>query len=588
MFEFNKLTKLEKIENNIYNQQCFQEIMVETRKSQELGEITPPFAGLAGLSIVAWIFFGIFTRFDDDKFYFTLTMFLSGVLAAYQLRHSRVNRNPVQRGAVAIFVMVWLAIFTFTKESSSLEYESYSYTLKQVEFVALLPLALIWVPPYNPEKFFGLTEIEDSDKVHAIWRGAVLFLILINIINLEGHWYSEYLEFLILLPMINETVKLQRMSEDRMPVLTLFIQTEMTEKFAVPISMMKSVFFLMVAFLFEILNSRLWLLIILGYFTAGMMWGISSLVPKEMKSDNDSKDDFAESVREFFGAEESKGGRKRKRRRDKRKEKKAIEKSMKEGLVKLKESETADKTTDLVISKSNKLSTDLANGSIQEKAHALGKRVRSGIEKPYYTLNHILSTLKEEDFSEAWRVAKDGFVFPSTRGKWSPGKGLILFPVELEKYDYRRSNEVLLLGFNRPFESKEGGFKMEFGGESKSNARITDNSIRFGEFEFNTRSLIVTQDQWDEIKTKLEVVTQDDDISHTGFKTLNQMQEVLASLSDKWLEVRLTAQEAAVNFIAGLLGSSEPIFIPREGLDTPSYPEIEGNIVDTTVEEEDN
>lgn len=549
--------------------------MVKEQESQALSEITPPFAGLAGLSILAWIFFGIFTRFDDDKYYFTLAMFIGGILAAYQLRYSRVNRNPVQRGAVAIYVMVWLAIFTFTRESSVIEYSDYSLSLKQVEFIALLPLALVWVPPYNAEKFFGIMELEDNDKLHAIWRSSALILIIINIANFEGEWYWTYLEFIILIPMINETIKLQRASEDKLPVLTLFIQTEIGDKFAVPFSMMKSVFFLMIAFLFEILNSRFWLMIILGYFAAGLMWGMASVIPKEMKSaDDESKDEFANNVRSFFGAEEKKGRRRRNRRKDKKKD------------VKL---EIPTRSTELITTKSNELSTNLADGSIQEKAHALGKRVRTGLETPYYTLNHILSTLKEEDFSEAWRVPKDGITFPSNRGKWSPGKGLILFPVELENYDYRRTNEILLLGFNRPIQSKDGGFKMEFGGDSsKSNAKITDNSIKFGEFEFNTRSLIVTHEQWDEIKPKLELVTQEDDISHTGFKTLNQMREVLASLSDKWLEVRLTAQEAAVNFVAGLLGSSEPVFVPREGLETPSYPELEGKIIDTTLESSEN
>ncbi|MCE7736852.1 MAG: hypothetical protein GPJ54_18355 [Candidatus Heimdallarchaeota archaeon] len=561
--------------------------MVKDQKSQDLGEIKPPFAGLAGLSIFAWIIFGIFTSLDDDKYYFTATMFLSGTLAAYQLRHSRVNRNPVQRGAVAIFVMVWLAIFTFTRESSTLVYDTYSLSLKQVEFIALLPVALVWVPPYNEEKFFGLMDLENNDRLHAIWRGAVLFLIIINIVNLEGEWYWQYLEFLILSPMIYETVQLQKNSKENLPVLTLFIQTEMANKFAVPLSMFKSVFFIMVAFLFEILESRLWLLIILGYFGAGMMWGIKSIIPEEMRTDEDSKDEFADSVRKYFGAEERKRDRRRHKRKGKRKDKINIEHQQAVRLAENEKLKILNETVDIIPIANNQI-TVIENGSVQQKAHALGKRVRTGIEKPYYTLNHILSTLKAEDFSEAWRVDKNGLSLPSTRGKWSPSKGLILFPVDLEKYDYRRTNEILLLGFNRPFESKEGGFNFEIGGGEKSKARITDNSIKFGDVEFNTRSLIVTQEQWAEIKPKLSVVTQDDDISHTGFKTLNQMQEVLASLSDKWLEVRLTAQEAAVNFLAGLLGSSEPIFVPREGLEAPSYPEIEGKIVDTTVEEEDN
>ena len=261
--------------------------MQKDGKSQELGKIAPPFASLTGLSILAWIIFGIFVSLDDDRYYFTMTMFLSGFFAAYQLRHSRVNRNPVQGGAVVIFVIVWLAMVSFTQKNSIIEYDTYSITLKQLEFIAILPLALIWIPPYNEEKFFGLMELEKNDKLHAVWRSSVLFLILINIANFDGEWYWLILEFLILIPMIYETAQLTKEKEENLPVLTLFIQTEMTEKFAVPLSMFKSVLFIMIAFLFGILNSRFWLLVILGYFGAGMMWGIKSIIPDEMRTDED-------------------------------------------------------------------------------------------------------------------------------------------------------------------------------------------------------------------------------------------------------------------------------------------------------------
>ncbi len=157
-----------------------------------------------------------------------------------------------------------------------------------------------------------------------------------------------------------------------------------------------------------------------------------------------------------------------------------------------------------------------------------------------------------------------------------PSKRFDFIPIELEKYDYRRSNQILLLGFNEPILDDKNKVNIDFGESSKYNAKITDNAIQFGDVTFNTRSLIVSVEEWNEIQSDLEVVTQTDDISYTGFKTLNQMQEVLASLSEKWLELRLTAQEVAVNFLAGLLGATEPIFIPREGLESPKYPEIEG------------
>ncbi|MHA2172299.1 MAG: hypothetical protein ACXAB7_20705, partial [Candidatus Kariarchaeaceae archaeon] len=306
---------------------------------------------------------------------------------------------------------------------------------------------------------------------------------------------------------------------------------------------------------------------------------IYSIVPEEMR--NQSKRDGPSEIEKIFSSG-SKVSRKEKRRRKRRRGKKGMEDKVtisidlpdKDSIDPIVKSDKGSDTSLEVISTTALV--EAQTGSIQEKAHSLGKKVRTGMEKPYYTLNHILSTLKAEDFSEAWKVNRKGLIFPSARGKWSPPKGLILFPIELEKYDYRRSNQILLLGFNEPLLDDKNKVNIDFGESSKYNAKITDNAIQFGDVTFNTRSLIVSFEEWTEIQSDLELVTQTDDISYTGFKTLNQMQEVLASLSEKWIELRLTAQEVAVNFLAGLLGATEPIFIPREGLESPKFPEIEG------------
>lgn len=561
--------------------------MSDAFQSKEMSDITPPFAGIAGLSILAWIVFGVFDSLDKNEYYFVGAMFLSGILAAYQLRYSKRNKNPIQGGAVVFFVIIWLAVFTFTSETNNFDYDGYSISLRKLELLALLPLTLVWVAAFKDEKFFGIMDLERRDELHAIWRSSVLILILVNLLKQGDEWYWRSLEFMIVIPMIYETTQLQKSKKEQLPVLTLFIQAEMTEKFEVPFSMFKSVFLIMICFLFEILASRLWLLVILIYFGAGVIWAISSLIPEEMRSDDDKKDEFGDQMRELFGSEKKS---RRKRRRERKSEKKKTElKSNIDQLIDAQKTNQGVTSTALTIENAskNELSTSSSSGTIQEKAHAMGQRVRTGIEKPYYTLNHILSTLKEEDFSQAWRVDKEGLTFPSKRGKWSPPRGLILFPIEFEKYDYRRSNEILLLGFNKPFKKKDDSVNINLGGSSKGKTKITDNSIKFGDVEFNTRSLIVTEDQWSEIKPHLQLVTQDDDISHTGFKTLNHMQETLVKLSDKWMEVRFTAQEAAVNFLAGLLGSSDPIFVPREGLQAPNYPEIEGKIIDVDAEPEE-
>ncbi|KKK49109.1 hypothetical protein LCGC14_3138400, partial [marine sediment metagenome] len=167
------------------------------------------------------------------------------------------------------------------------------------------------VRPYKKEKFFGIMDLEQNDKLHAIWRSAILMLILIKLIEFEDKWYWRSLEFIILIPMIFETSQLQKIKKEEIPVLTLFIQTEMKEKFGVPLSMFKSVFFIMIAFLFEILDSRLWLLVILVYFAAGIIWGITTIIPDEMKSNDETTNDFSDNIRDMFGAEKRSGRRKR-------------------------------------------------------------------------------------------------------------------------------------------------------------------------------------------------------------------------------------------------------------------------------------
>ncbi|MHA2031245.1 MAG: hypothetical protein ACW99Q_17835 [Candidatus Kariarchaeaceae archaeon] len=542
-------------------------------------DIKPPFAGLAGLSILAWVVLSFLGKYDEEKHFFIGVMFLSGLLAAYHLRYARKNKNPIQGGAVVAFVIVWLGIFSIINRNREVQFLDYSIELGKVGFMALLPLVTIWIQPYKDESFFGIMELEENDKLHAIWRDSVLLIVLINILKSGDHWYWGALEFVILIPMLYETVQLQKHNSDELPVLTLFIQTEIANKFAVPFSMLKSVFLIMVAFIFELLESRFWLLVILGYFAAGFIWGVFSIIPEDMRSKSDGNG--PSEIEKIFSSG-SKASRKDQRRRKRRRGKKGMEDEPsisinlpdRDSIVSTIKSDIETDTSLQVISPT--VPVEVEKGSIQEKAHSLGKQVRTGMEKPYYTLNHILSTLKAEDFSEAWKVNQEGLIFSSTRGKWSPPKGLILFPIELEKYDYRRKNQILLLGFNKPLQDEKNKVKLEFGTSSKYNAKISDNAIQFGDVTFNTRSLIVSIEEWTEIQSDLELVTQTDDISYTGFKTLNQMQEVLASLSEKWIELRLTAQEAAVNFLAGLLGATEPIFIPREGLESPKFPEIEG------------
>jgi hypothetical protein len=46
------------------------------------------------------------------------------------------------------------------------------------------------------------------------------------------------------------------------------------------------------------------------------------------------------------------------------------------------------------------------------------------------------------------------------------------------------------------------------------------------------------------------------------------MQDKLVIISDKWIEFRKQAQDAVINFLAGLFGAQEPIFLSRERIET--------------------
>jgi len=528
----------------------------------EWNEIRPPYALIYILSIITWIIVTLFPKIPLDPLLKLIPLAIASILSTYYMYLSRQSNTQLQQSSVVFFLLVWLALQVFRVSTRTITIEDFSFTIKQAQFAMILPMAVIWLVPHSSDTFFGLYEPSEDDRIKSIWKISVLIILVMNIFPTLPRW----LEILVIIPLIYEHVKLYRYSKESLPKLTLHIQRELTAKFAVPLSMLKGVFVIMVGFLFEMLSSRLWLLVILIYFGAGFIWFIDFMIPEGMREGNE------ENFSQFFTnigqstkssdetTEQDEQTATRRRAPVKRHEEP-------EDFIEIEDSEV-----EIVTQNEEKMVVEAGSREVSEvgkKAHELGKRVRTELKKPQYNLNHILSTLSSEDFTTAFRVHKQGMEFDSIEGAWSPPKDLILFPIELEEYDYRRVDEILLLGFNRPIDQQgPNAITFNWGSESKYNGKISGDQIQIGDTTFRMKTLVLTREQWSAAKKELEYIDDVTDISYTGFETLHDLQEKLVSISDKWIELRKKAEDAVVNFLAGLLGSKEPIFLGTKDIET--------------------
>jgi len=207
----------------------------------------------------------------------------------------------------------------------------------------------------------------------------------------------------------------------------------------------------------------------------------------------------------------------------------------------------------------------------KKTAHEMGRHLREQLKKPQYNLNHILSTLKQEDLSKGYRVDTENLNFPSMDEDWRPPVGLILFPVDLGNYDYRREGETLLIGFNKiiPNFSRKASFSFSQGkggnvgysNNGDSTFMISGDQIKIGDLVFRMKTISVRTTDWEEtIKNQLTQIDENVDISYTGFSSLAELQERMSAIGRKWMEFRQKAKEQAMNFIGGLLGADEAVF----------------------------
>lgn len=523
---------------------------------------------LPSLFIISWIGITIFHHYDQSYYIFISLMELGSLFTIYNQFMMRSTRDLRYLGTILFYVLTWFGISLFAPYDALVTLSTYQFELRWFEIIAIIPIMILWLIPLNKEKFFGIQRTTEEDRIKWLWKSVIVILILINFLELSSNW-----QFIVLIPMIAEPVLIQREKEKELPMLTLFIHQEVINKFDVPISLIRTIFIILFAFMFNYLTSKWWVIILLLFMMSTVFWGIGNVVntfnpEKESKLSEHELEEFIKkgilgdeirskmtSVSNTIKDVKTKNEKVETSKANENEKSEVIKDE--EGIVTPKRVISTikqDAITTMPISENKPIKSS-------SKAHELGLKLRKELQKPRYNLNHILSTLTSETFNVGYKVNQENLIFNSLKGPWTPPLGLILFPVDLGRYDFRRSNQILLLGFNKPIHRpNQAKIDIEFSPKYRYNAVISGDRIQFGDLEFNMRTLIVTKQQWEEINQKLDLVTENDDIEYTGFKTLSEMQQKLVEIGDKWVDLRRQAQEAVVNFIAGLLGSEEPIF----------------------------
>ena len=482
--------------------------------------------------ILVWIIVAIFTSLDPSKLIYTVCMFAGSILSVYYLSLSRRQDNMIYPGVIGFYVLSWLGITTFSNSNQIVDLLIVTSKLKNFEFLSLFPILMMWLRAKKSDTFFRLVEMDYRDKISWIWKSIIVILFIVNSLD-----FNPRFQFLILIPMIAEPMTLTNNQKTKLPTLTLFINKEMLERFAIPISLVRTIFIILFAFMFGFLSSRLWVLILLGFMAGGFGWVISILLANFSDSeDTINIEDYIDNLKNSdlinFNKEPSDASQ-----------------------------DMSEDSKDIEVSTGHLEIVSTTSPASSTKARDLGLRVRKELQKPRYNLNHILSTLSNEDFSRGFKVTKTGLKFKSLKGDWLPPTNLILFPIQMAKYDIRRADEILLMGFNTPDKDiKPKRVKRAGSRRRKEVVKFSKNRIQMGDLAFNMQTILVKQRDWKDIQDQLEIIDESSDIKYTGFDSLSDMQSKLISIGDKWLAVRQQFQEATVEFISGLLGSAEPVF----------------------------
>ncbi len=511
----------------------------------DLEEYSPPrFLKIFYLLLIAWSIFGIFPALDPNSVFYVSSGLLLVIIASYSQVLS-LRGNTMLESTTFVYVTFWLGITSYQLPGRDFSFYTVTFPIRYFDFGIIFPVYLIWLLPIRGDNFFGLQELSLEEVAHSIWKLSLLILLLIKFFRLP-----TYLEFSILIPIVLEPIILHRILKTAPPALTLFIQTELTQKFAVPISLIKSALFILIAYMFEYLTLRIWIIFLLIISLVIFIWFIytfgQSLSPPETTEATEKT--VEESVD------------------------KHTDKVDTTGQPLTRQPLSSQPTSKLVKSGNKLISKDDNKDSVF--AFKLGKKVREEIKKPRYTLNHILANLSKDDFKEGYIVTKDKLTLGSKHGQWNPKKGLLLFPIPLGKFDYRREDEILLIGLQKPNLYGSARFSVS-GSKTSKKFSMGKGFIKFGDLTFNLKTLIVNKNDWEKEKSTLTPIDSSIDISHTGFENLDDIQEKLSLIGQKWIELRSNLQLKLYQFLMGLIGAEDAIF---QG--TPELPNSKNELLE--------
>lgn len=525
---------------------------------------------LISLLCLAWVIIAIFDGIDPNRYIFVGLMLGGSIIALYYQIMALKTKNRLYNSPLYIYILFFSGITSYTVKGLTFTFLTISLPLFMLEGLILLPTLLIWLFPKSSEQFFKVRSTSKEEKIGNIWKVGILILYVVKYLELDQNY-----EFLVLIPMIVEPVMLGLGNKGKLPMLTLQLHKEILAKFSPHLSLLRSVMLIQLAFITSFLNSKIWILLLMLFITSIFLLILGSIIYQF--SDDKPDKTREEVIHDVFGDEFDYNGTKSEETL--KSPESAIHTSTSlmpiSNQIKDSSSLKIGGKSDLLAPKSGAGGTGVTGDDLPSKAYRLGRKIRTEIKKPKYNLTNILATLRNDSFENGYVVDRSDYRFNSNKGVFNPPEKLVLFPIDLGQFDYRRHGEVLLLGFNKPkIKKSDDEFKKIGGGIlvfKSSNTRVSKNNpkskfsigdeyIQFEDKVFNLQTLIVSKDEWIKISNTLQELDDNYDLSYTGFNNIGELQGVLTNIGDKWYEVREKAKIVAANFVAGLIGAEDAIF----------------------------
>ncbi len=525
------------------------------------------------LICLAWVIVVIFDGLDPSRYIFVGLMLAGSLISLYYQIMAIKTKNRLYNSPLYIYVLFFSGITSYTEKGLIFTFITFSLPLFRLGGLILLPTLLIWLFPKSTEQFFKVQSTSREEKIGNTWKVGIIILYVVKYLELNQNY-----EFLILIPMIVEPIMLGIGNRGKLPMLTLQLQKEILAKFSPHLSLLRSVMLIQLAFITSFLNAKVWILLLMLFITAILISLLGTFIYQfsDEKSEKSEKS-REEAIHDIFGDDfeypDSKSEVDDTLKLDSSEIPPEVSLIRDSDKIKSVASLQSDESG-LPTIKSEAIGHDVTGDDLPSKAYRLGRKIRTEIKKPKYNLSNILATLRNDSFENGYVVDRSDYRFTSVKGDFNPPEKLVLFPIDLGQFDYRRHGEVLLLGFNKPKIKKNaeefkqiGGRKFLFSTDSrvtiknsKSKFAMGDEFIQFEDKIFNLQTLIVSKEEWDRMCNSLPQLDDNYDLSYTGFNNIAELQDVLTNIGDKWYEVREKAKLVAANFVAGLIGAEDAIF----------------------------